>query len=97
MKLSVNIPLFASTLSKYHPVIIEGMGSYDPRDPVVVAKQIHSRLLSHWSSNAISKPMLLVTQGDPLSERGISAITPLVAGLLGISRGLVVMDPHLAS
>lgn len=94
------------TLSKYHPVVIEGMGDYDPRDPAVVAQHIVTQLQRHWSSSVSDsdsehrqnnqKPKLIITQGDPLRARGISAITPLVADLLNISRGLVVLDEHIA-
>jgi len=38
------------------------------------------------------KPRLVVTQGDPLEARGISAITPRVAAEFGLSRGLVCLD-----
>lgn len=83
-------------LRAYHPVIVEGMGYYDPRDPAAVARQITGQLQSHWASGAApeedGRPRLLVTQGDPLTERGISAITPLVADGLGIKRGLVTLD-----
>ena len=104
-------------LARYHPVIIEGMGYYDPRPPAVVAANIVKSLQSHWSAAADesassssgessshnatcantmpSKPKLLITQGDPTSERGISAITPLVSEMLGIKRGLVVLDEHI--
>jgi len=105
-------------LSRYHPIVIEGMGYYDPRDPSVVAENICKNLKSHlgWSSssgnssnnnksssnnnkssnnNNNRKPYLVVVQGDPLSERGISAITPLVAKFLGLERGLVCLDPHI--
>ena len=109
-------------LARYHPVIIEGMGYYDPRPPAQVAATIVASLQSHWAaadslsssssssasssisgegSNATcagtmnSKPKLLITQGDPLSERGISAITPLVSEMLDIQRGLVVLDEHI--
>ena len=58
-------------LSKYHPVVIEGMGHYDPRDATVVAKNIHSQLQKHWAERRqIDKPKLVIIQGDPLSERG---------------------------
>ena len=87
---------FLLALSKYHPVVIEGMGYYDPRDPTVVAQHIHSQLQQHWSERPVDKPKLIITQGDPLSERGISAITPKVADLLGVSRGLVCLDPDIA-
>jgi len=76
------------------------MGYYDPRPPAKVAANIVASLQSHWASAAASspsaaKPKLLMTQGDPASERGISAITPLVAELLGIQRGLVVLDEDI--
>ena len=102
-------------LARYHPVIIEGMGYYDPRPPAQVAANIVASLKSHWSScnnnageiesansnatctgsNVHAKPKLLITQGDPMAERGISAITPLVSTMLGIRRGLVVLDDHI--
>ena len=95
-------------LARYHPVIIEGMGYYDPRPPAQVAANIVKSLQSHWSESSSSaqssntttctmnsKPKLLITQGDPKSERGISAITPLVSELLGIQRGLVVLDEDI--
>lgn len=94
-------------LARYHPVVIEGMGNYDPRPPAKVAANIVASLQSHWSScnansnatcttsDANAKPKLLITQGDPMAERGISAITPLVSEMLGIRRGLVVLDDHI--
>ena len=99
--------MIVSELAKYQPVVVEGMGHYDPRDPHVVAKQIVSQLHRHWGNssnnisassscnNTTSKPKLLITQGDPQSERGISAITPLVGDMLGMKRGLVVLDEHI--
>jgi len=72
------------------------MGNYDPRDPIVVATQITNQLKAHWLSyKEPSKTKLLITQGDPMSERGISAITPLVANMLGIKRGLVTLDDDI--
>jgi hypothetical protein len=85
-------------LARYQPIVVEGMGYYDPRDPVIVARQIVKQLQNHWAASADvlePKPMLLITQGDPLHERGISAITPLVSDMLGIQRGLVVLDEHI--
>ena len=98
-----------STLSRYHPVVIEGMGYYDPRDPSLVAQQIHRQLSNHWkdddppnpslssSPSPPQKPKLVVIQGDPLNDNdsGISAITPRVAKLLGVPRGLVCLDPDI--
>jgi hypothetical protein len=91
-----------TALSKYHPIVIEGMGAYDPRDPSMVANHIHSQLKRHWSINNKNhnhdKPKLVVIQGDPLSENGISAITPRVAKLLGddVPRALVCLDLEMA-
>jgi hypothetical protein len=52
--------------------------------------------MSYWGQKQIHKPKLLITQGDPLEERGISAITPLVAARFGWARGLVCLDEEIA-
>jgi len=85
-----------SLLGAYHPVVIEGMGNYDPRDPAFVASGISEMLRSHWDQKPPHKPRLVVTQGDPLEARGISAITPRVAAEFGLSRGLVCLDAEIA-
>ena len=89
--------MILADLAKYHPVLVEGMGYYDPRNPRAVATQIVSQLTSHWrlQEEAPSKPKLLITQGDPAAERGVSAITPIVSELLDIPRGLVVLDSDI--
>ena len=84
------------SLAHYHPLIIEGMGGYDPRDPEPVAMQIVSELRERWSAQPPAKPVMLVTQGDPIEERGISAITRCVANELGIPRAMVFLDPAIA-
>ena len=83
-----------STLSKYHPLLIEGHSS-DTRDPSAVANQITNNLKRSWNKRNITKPIILITQGDPLTERGISAITRIVANNLGIKRCLVCLDGHI--
>jgi hypothetical protein len=83
-----------TTLSKFHPLLIEGH-SADTRDPSIVATQITNNLKRSWKERNISKPIILVTQGDPLTERGISAITRCVANELGIKRCLVCLDNHI--
>ena len=40
--------------------------------------------------------MLLITQGDPIEERGISAITRLVADELNLPRALIFLDTAIA-
>jgi hypothetical protein len=84
------------SLAQYHPLIIEGMGGYDPRDPEPIARQIVSRLRERWQLQPLAKPVILVTQGDPLEERGISAITRHVANELDVSRAMVFLDPDIA-
>ena len=83
-------------LAQYHPLIIEGMGGYDPRDPEPIARQIASQLRARWQALLPTEPVLLLTQGDPIEERGISAITRHVADELGIPRAMVFLDPDIA-
>ena len=84
-------------LSEHHPLIIEGMGRYDSRDPVEVALLIHEQLQKHWVITPPQKPLILVTQGDPLEKNGISAITRILSDRLGIPRILAYLDPSIAS
>ena len=84
-------------LSKHHPLVIEGMGGYDTRDPVLVASTIYEQLRKHWEITPPQKPLVLVTQGDPMEERGISAITRIMSDRLGIPRILAYLDPSIAS
>ena len=83
-------------LAHYHPLIIEGMGGYDPRDPQPVARQIISQLRERWRAQPLTKPVMLLTQGDPIEERGISAITRYVADELNVPRAMVFLDPDIA-
>ena len=83
-------------LAQYHPLIIEGMGGYDPREPAPVAMQIVSQLHDRWRERPLTKPVILVTQGDPLEARGISAITRHVTEELDIPRAMAFLDPDIA-
>ena len=80
----------------YHPLFVEGMGGYDTRDPEQVADDVAASVSAHWKQHPPSKPPLLIIQGDPLEPKGISAITPLVANILQLKRGLIVLDEDLA-
>ena len=80
----------------YHPLFIEGMGGYDTRDPEWVAEIVAASVKEHWQQRPPKKPPLLIIQGDPLEPKGISAITPLVANILQLKRGLIVLDEDLA-
>ena len=83
-------------LAQCHPLIIEGMGGYDPRDPEPIARQIASQLRVRWQALPPTEPFLLLTQGDPIEERGISAITRHVADKLSVPRAMVFLDPDIA-
>ena len=83
-------------LGGYHPLIIEGMGGYDPRDPQPIASRIVSHLRARWQAQSPTKPVILVTQGDPIEERGISAITRYVADELDVPRAMAFLDPAIA-
>ena len=83
-------------LAGYHPLIIEGMGGYDHRQPEPVAMQIVSHLHERWQAQPPDKPIILVTQGDPIEDRGISAITRLVAAELGVPRAMSFLDSNIA-
>ena len=80
----------------FHPLFVEGMSSYDLRDPEPVAVEVVRVLRKHWDTRPPSKPILLMIQGDPLTERGVSAITPRVARALRVRRGLIVLDDEIA-
>ncbi|MDB3918776.1 shikimate kinase [Luminiphilus sp.] len=84
------------TIKQYHPLFVEGMGGYDTRDPVRIANCVVASIRAHWEKCPPRKPPLLIIQGDPLEPRGISAITPHVANILGIGRGLIVLDEDIA-
>ena len=93
------VPLKASpleSLAQYHPLIIEGMGGYDPRDPEPIALQMASQLRARWQADPPTKPLILVTQGDPIEARGISAITRGVAAALELPRAMIFLDPAIA-
>ena len=72
------------------------MGGYDPRDPEPIAAQIVSQLRAQWQAPSPIKPVILVTQGDPIEDRGILAITRHVADELGIPRAMAFLDPAIA-
>ena len=82
---------------KYHPLFVEGMGGYDTRDPARVADIVAASVSAHWKQYTPNKQPLLIIQGDPLEPKGISAITPRVANVLQLKRGLIVLDEDLAN
>lgn len=88
----LNDPLvLRETLQQYHPLFIEGHSS-DKRNASDVADAVVLGIRRHWEQHNASKPVLLVTQGDPLTETGISAVTRFVAKQLEVPRCLVCLD-----
>jgi hypothetical protein len=83
-------------LKSFSPLLVEGPGQVDDRDAAPVANKIVKNLQNYWGEN-MTKPVLLITQGDPLNDsgKGIASITRLVAEGLGVKRGLVLLDPHI--
>ena len=57
-------------LQSYHPLIIEGMDYYDPRDPSVVALQIMKGLEKHSVIKPPELPVLPVTQATRMQKKG---------------------------
>lgn len=86
-----------SALAAYHPLVIEGPGQVDRRDPERVAQDLARRLKAHWEARPPQKPLLLLTQGDPYAPQGIAALTRKVAASLAIPRGLAFLDEDLDS
>lgn len=83
-------------LKTYSPLLVEGPGQVDDRDAAPVANKIVKNLQNYWGEN-MTKPVLLITQGDPLNDsgKGIASITRLVAEGLGVKRNIVLLDPHI--
>ena len=90
------LPELMERLRTHHPLVIEGMSGYDPRAPEPIANHIVDRLNAHWHAKPHRKPVALITQGDPIEERGISAITRLVSDALSVPRFMIYLDPHIA-
>jgi hypothetical protein len=86
--------MLRATLQQYHPLVIEGH-TRDTRCASTVANRIVNRLQQRWEENNMTKPIILVSQGDPLAESGLSAITRNVAKGLGVSRCLVCLDDYI--
>ena len=90
------LPELMERLRTHHPLVIEGMSGYDLRAPEPIASHIVDRLTAHWRANPNRKPIALITQGDPIEERGISAITRLVSEALSVPRFMIHLDPSIA-
>ena len=50
-------------LYRYHPLVIEGMGGYDTRDPSWVTGNIIHQLNARWAVDPPKKPLVLHPRG----------------------------------
>ena len=105
--------LIQTALSPFHPVLVEGHSRdvHDPHtvaNRIVSNLRRHWGERSRRDdegedednfSNVLVgiKSPLLIIQGDPLTERGISTITRIVVDELGITRCLVCLDKYIDS
>ena len=81
-----------SKLKDFAPIVVEGgTGRRDQRDPAEVAQRVAAALRPRITE----RQAILVTQGDPLEETGISAITRAVADELAIPRALVTLPASI--
>ena len=79
-----------------HPVFIEGAARADTRDASVVGRNIAQQLRLHWERRPPpAGPKVIVIQGDPYTEQGISAITRVVSEELQLPRCLITLDEDL--
>lgn len=69
------------------PVVVEGRGGRDHRD----AFQVTAKILSD-NAQLFATPVMIVTQGDPPSQRGVAPISNLMAEHLGSSKIIVAFD-----
>eukprot|EP00558_Chaetoceros_sp_UNC1202_P004184 CAMPEP_0197245664 /NCGR_PEP_ID=MMETSP1429-20130617/10389_1 /TAXON_ID=49237 /ORGANISM="Chaetoceros sp., Strain UNC1202" /LENGTH=225 /DNA_ID=CAMNT_0042706203 /DNA_START=113 /DNA_END=790 /DNA_ORIENTATION=+ len=91
-----NLSVLRATLTQFHPLVIEGPGvARDSRAAAVVANRIVTNVKGHLELRKIKKEIILVTQGDPLEETGISAITRIVADELKVKKILVCLDDYI--
>ncbi len=88
-----------SSISNYHPVLIEGPGRSDSRDAAPIAQRVAECIQSRVTSKNITKPLLIISQGDPVEEgkdAGIASIVNHVLRHLDLKKGLVCLDEHIA-
>ena len=95
-----DIATLKSSLEKYHPVLIEGPGNADDRDATPISHHIIQDLKTELRKKKITKPVLLIGQGDPLKtgankNSGIAAISQIVSNDLGVPKGLVCLDEYI--
>eukprot|EP00551_Chaetoceros_affinis_P000974 CAMPEP_0203649746 /NCGR_PEP_ID=MMETSP0088-20131115/22649_1 /ASSEMBLY_ACC=CAM_ASM_001087 /TAXON_ID=426623 /ORGANISM="Chaetoceros affinis, Strain CCMP159" /LENGTH=251 /DNA_ID=CAMNT_0050508255 /DNA_START=29 /DNA_END=784 /DNA_ORIENTATION=- len=85
-----------SYLSTLHPVLIEGPGNSDDRDATPIALRIVESLRKKIQDQSITKPILLINQGDSIRKDGrncgIASIFQIVVKELNVKKCLVCLD-----
>lgn len=82
-------------LKTFHPLLIEGPGRSDNRDASEIAKTIIINLDQHFKEHNITKPILVITQGDtvdPGRNAGVASIARIVSEQFDATRLLVCLD-----
>lgn len=98
IKLFKNHNELKSSMQKYHPVLIEGPGRSDFRDATPIANRIAAKIQERIQSKNITKPILLISQGDPIDpskNAGISSVVNHVLTSLDLKKGLVCLDESI--
>ena len=88
-----------SSIQNYHPILIEGPGRSDKRDATPIANHIAQSIQHAIKSKNITKPLLLISQGDPIEpgkNAGIATVVNHVLTKLDLKKGLVCLDEHIA-
>lgn len=88
-----------SSIQNYHPILIEGPGRSDERDATPIANRIAQSIRQNMITKNITKPLLLISQGDPVEpgkNAGIASVVNHVLTKLELKRGLVCLDEHIA-
>lgn len=81
----------ATALKDFDPILIEGPGPSDKgRETSTVASNIMCSLRKRNLKNPI-----VVTQGDPVADKGISAISRIVSDELNVPRCLFCLDENI--
>jgi len=92
VKILKNLVMLRQALQGYHPLVIEGHGQrIDKRCAKTIANSIADHLQKRWKNQNMTKPIILISQGDPLEKSGISAITRNVAKELELKRCLICL------
>ena len=91
IQLLKSVEEIASALENFDPILIEGPGPSDKgREVSIVASNIIFSLRKRDLKNPI-----VVTQGDPMADRGIAAISRIVSDELNVPRCVFCLDENI--